>query len=60
MPKAIFKRAFHYTSRKKNAGWSAYPSKKPQLFPAEFIEAAIRADCAIAMSGTKPSENDER
>lgn len=44
--KAIFHREFHYTSRKFNAGWSAKPCLDPQLFPREFIEAAIRAGCA--------------
>lgn len=44
--KAIFHREFHYTSRKYNAGWSAYPKSEPQLFPHEFIEAAIEAGCA--------------
>ena len=48
MPKAIFTREFHYSSRKKNVGWSAYPSSKPQSFPAEFIDAAIKAGCAQA------------
>ncbi|MCV2877610.1 hypothetical protein OE699_01990 [Sedimentimonas flavescens] len=39
--KAIFTGEFHYTSMTRNAGWSAYPSPKPQTFPREFIEAAI-------------------
>lgn len=44
--KAIFTKEFHYSSRTRNAGWSAYPSKTPQTFPREFIEAAIAAGCA--------------
>lgn len=46
MTKAIFHREFHYTSRKRNAGWSAYPNDEPQSFPREFIDAAVNAGCA--------------
>jgi hypothetical protein len=53
MPKAIFTREFHYSSRKKNVGWSAYPSGKPQSFPSEFIDAAIEAGCAEAAPAPK-------
>lgn len=44
--KAIFTQEFHYTSRERNAGWSAYPSPKVQKFPQEFIDAAVNAGCA--------------
>ncbi|MGB0661326.1 MAG: hypothetical protein ACPGNV_14270 [Mangrovicoccus sp.] len=53
MPEAIFKSEFHYSSRKKNVGWSAYPSDGPQSFPSEFIDAAIEAGCAEVASASK-------
>lgn len=43
MAKAMFSGEFHYSSRKRNAGWSAYPSDEPQYFPREFIDAAVAA-----------------
>lgn len=43
MAKAIFHGAFHYSSRKTNAGWSVYPSPEPQYFPRELIDAAVKA-----------------
>ena len=46
MAKAIFHREFHYTSRKVNAGWSVKPSPKPQTFPRELIDAAVKAGVA--------------
>ncbi|RNF32950.1 hypothetical protein A7A09_019245 [Paracoccus methylarcula] len=46
MAKAIFHREFHYSSRTRNAGWSAYPKAEAQSFPREFIEAAVKAGCA--------------
>lgn len=54
--KAIFTGEFHYSSRKTNAGWSAYPSEEPQLFPSEFIAAAIKAGKAQAVPAKKPTE----
>lgn len=41
--KAIFIGDFHYSSRSRNAGWSAYKSDEPQTFPQEFIDAAVKA-----------------
>lgn len=41
--KAIFTGEFHYSSRTRNAGWSAYPKGEPQTFPQEFIDAAVKA-----------------
>ncbi|AEM41409.1 hypothetical protein KvSKV_10305 [Ketogulonicigenium vulgare] len=46
MAKAIFHRDFHYTSRLRNAGWSAKAGPDPQHFPQEFIDAAVSAGCA--------------
>lgn len=43
---AIFEREFNYSSRIRNAGWSARPSPEPQCFPQEFIEAAVAAGVA--------------
>lgn len=43
MAKAIFTGEFHYSSRKTNAGWSAFPKPDPQSFPREFIDAAVAA-----------------
>jgi hypothetical protein len=51
--KAIFLREFHYTSRRRNAGWSAYPCEEPQSFPREFNAAAITAGCAEPVEPTK-------
>ncbi|OJY33930.1 MAG: hypothetical protein BGP11_12725 [Rhodobacterales bacterium 65-51] len=45
--RAIFVGEFHYSSRRRNAGWSAYPSPDPQKFPREFITAAINAGRAL-------------
>lgn len=60
MAKAIFHREFHYSSRKRNAGWSARPSEEPQYFPREFIDAAVKAGCAVEpppkRSGGKSTE----
>lgn len=42
MAKAIFLRAFNYTSRSGNAGWHVEPSPEPQTFPQELIDAALR------------------
>lgn len=47
MAKAIFIRPFNYTSRLRNAGWSAKAADYPQRFPREFIQAAISAGCAV-------------
>lgn len=45
--KAIFTREFHYTrSAPPRLGWGATPSPEPQLFPREFIQAAVRAGAA--------------
>lgn len=44
--KAIFYSDFHYTSRSRNAGWSVRAMKKPQTFPRELIEAAVKAGIA--------------
>lgn len=41
--KAVFTGDFRYSSRKRNAGWTAYKSDKPQTFPQEFIDAAVKA-----------------
>ncbi len=41
--KAVFTGEFHYTSRTRNVGWSAFPSDEPQRFPQEFIDAAVSA-----------------
>lgn len=46
MPRAVFDRDFHYTSRRRNAGWSAKAGPAAQLFPREFIDAAIAAGVA--------------
>lgn len=54
--KAVFTKEFHYTSRTRNAGWSAYPDEKPQTFPREFIEAAIAAGCAEPEPAKKASK----
>lgn len=54
--KAIFTGEFHYSSRKTNAGWSAYPSEEPQSFPREFIAAAIKAGMAHAVPPKKSTE----
>lgn len=55
MAKAIFHRAFHYTSMKRNAGWSVYPKDEPQYFPRELIDAAVKAGCAIeVLPGVRP------
>ena len=43
MAKAIFHGPFHYTSRKRNVGWSVYPKPEPQYFPRELIDAAVKA-----------------
>ena len=46
MPRAVFDRDFHYTSRRRNAGWSAKAGPGAQLFPGEFIDAALAAGAA--------------
>lgn len=46
MARAIFTKDFHYTSRQRNAGWSARTAPDPQSFPREFIDAAVAAGCA--------------
>ncbi len=51
MAKAIFIRPFSYTSRIRNAGWSAKAADHPQHFPREFIQAAIAAGCAMEVRG---------
>lgn len=56
--KAIFEREFHYSSRRTNAGWSAYPSGQPQEFPDEFIEAGIRAGCARPVTPRRGRKRD--
>lgn len=53
MAKAIFEREFHYSSRTKNAGWSARPSPDPQTFPREFIDAAVKAGAATEVKPTR-------
>ncbi|SMO78861.1 hypothetical protein [Paracoccus laeviglucosivorans] len=52
MAKAIFTEEFHFTSMKRNAGWSAYPKPEPQYYPREFIDAAVKAGRATEV---KPS-----
>ncbi len=54
--KAIFTGEFHYSSRKTNAGWSAYPSDEPQTFPREFIAAAKKAGKAHDVPAKKTTE----
>ena len=44
--KAIFTTDFHYSSKKRNAGWSIYASEEPQIFPSEVIEAAVERGVA--------------
>ena len=66
MAKAIFHGAFHYSSRKANAGWSIQPSPTPQYFPREVIDAAVKAGRATevppgirgetASKGRKPGD----
>ena len=53
--RAIFTGEFHFTSLKRNAGWSAYPSPEPQTFPREFITAAIAAGRAQAVPRRRKS-----
>jgi hypothetical protein len=53
MAKAIFDREFHYSSRTRNAGWSASPSPDPQTFPREFIDAAVSAGAATEVKPTR-------
>ena len=62
MKEAIFDREFGYSSRTTNAGWSAKPSPNPQTFPAEFIDAAVKAGVATEVKptpkGNKAKETD--
>lgn len=44
--KAIFHHDFHWGRKKSNIGFAAYASPNPQTFPRDFIEAAIKANCA--------------
>lgn len=44
--KAIFRRDFRFTSRRRNAGWHVQTSDSPQSFPSELIEAAVAAGAA--------------
>ena len=46
MVKAIFRKAFHYTSRTRNAGWSIPASEKAQTWPREVVDAAVAAGVA--------------
>lgn len=44
--KAIFHRAFNYTSMTTNAGWAVQAKPEPQTFPRELIHAAVKAGVA--------------
>ncbi|WP_273688454.1 hypothetical protein [Ketogulonicigenium vulgare] len=60
MAKAIFHQDFHYTSRIRNAGWSAKSALEAQHFPQEFIDAAVAAGCATIPPprvATKPADD---
>ncbi len=63
MAKAIFTRAFNYSSRTRNAGWSVKPGPKPQTYPQELIDAAVAAGAATHVkparkgASTKEAEN---
>lgn len=46
MATAIFHKAFNFSSRKRNAGWSIKASTSAQSFPQEVIDAAIKAGAA--------------
>lgn len=46
MPRAIFHRDFGLSSRRRNVGWHAVAAADPQLFPSEFIDAAVEAGVA--------------
>lgn len=55
MAKAIFLRAFNYTSRKRNVGWHVEPMAEPQYFPQELIDAALaKQGVAIPAPDRKP------
>ena len=53
--KAIFHKDFNYSSRTRNAGWSAKASGKPQSFPREFIDAAVKAGVAEVVEPKRSS-----
>lgn len=53
MAKAIFHKAFNFSSRKTNAGWAVEPSTKAQDFPRELIDAAVKA--GVAKRPKKPA-----
>lgn len=56
MAKAVFSGEFLYSSRKRNAGWSAYPGDEPQYFPREMIDAAVAAGRATEVLPEAPAE----
>ena len=63
MARAIFNREFHWNRPKtgrgisqQNVGFGAYPSEKPQSFPGDFIEAAVRAGAAKKVSAKKSAD----
>lgn len=46
MAKAVFTKEFHWGRKKSNIGFGAKPGPKVQVFPRDFIEAAIAAGAA--------------
>lgn len=48
--KAIFTREFHWMRPDFSLGFGAMPDEKPQTFPHDFIEAAIAAGAAKAVT----------
>ncbi|EBA18399.1 hypothetical protein RSK20926_11789 [Roseobacter sp. SK209-2-6] len=59
MAQAIFNEPFNYSSRTRNAGWSAKPGPEPQTYPQEFIDAAISAGVAEPVKPARKGQKKE-
>ena len=62
MPKAIFSKHFHWQRPKTGdgkppVGFGAMPKADPQLFPSDFIAAAVDAGAAKKVGGKAPADD---
>lgn len=51
--KAVFSQDFHWSRPQSPVGFLAFASPNPQLFPHDFIEAAVAVGAAVVVSERK-------